>query len=237
MTTTTLDHPELSSDARSGQALLAPPRSREDVASFFESIYSDAAGDPSRVPWADGRANPMLVSWLNKVAPGMVRPGGRVAVVGCGLGHDAVELLRRGFDVCAFDIAPRAVEWARRLHPEAAETFLVADALEPPTRLRHRFDLVVECYTLQSVPPALRHDMIQGISTLLGPHGVLLTICRARCASVPLASVEGPPYPLCCSEMESLAREAGLAPAHPISEFDDDETPPVRRLRAAFRRA
>lgn len=233
MTATTLDQPTFAPTT----GVLAPPRSREDVASFFESVYADAQGDASRIPWADARANPMLVAWMNRIAPDMVRPGGRVAVVGCGLGQDAVELRQRGYDVCAFDISSCAVEWARRLHPDAAESFIVADAMEPPSRLRHRFDLVVESYTLQSVPPTMRQALLKGVASLLGPHGVLLTICRARCASQSLASVEGPPYPLCCSELESLTRDVGLTPAHPISEFDDDEAPPVRRLRAAFRRA
>lgn len=233
MTTTTLDQPALT---QTSGAVLAPPRSREDVASFFETIYTDAGGDASRVPWAHQRPSPFMVSWLNKVGTGMVRPGGRVAVVGCGLGQDAMELVRRGFDVLAFDLSQSAIKWARELHPEAADCFIVADAIEPPSRLRHRFDLVVESSTLQSVPPALRPDLARGMSTLLGPHGALLAICRARCASVPLSNVDGPPYPLSCVELESLMAQAGLAPAHPITDFEDDNSPPIRRLRGAFRR-
>ena len=46
---------------------------------YFESIYADAEGDASRIPWEDGHASEALIHWLNTVAPSMVRCGSRVA--------------------------------------------------------------------------------------------------------------------------------------------------------------
>ena len=99
-------------------------------AAFFEAIYGEAAGDTTRVPWAHGQPHPALVTWLNAVAPSLIRCGSRVAVVGCGLGDDAVELTHRGYDVTAFDVSPTAIEWARRRHPEIARDLHVADLFD-----------------------------------------------------------------------------------------------------------
>ena len=43
------------------------------TAADFESIYADAHGDPTHIPWVDLRPHPALVAWLNAVAPSIVR--------------------------------------------------------------------------------------------------------------------------------------------------------------------
>lgn len=202
-----------------------------DVA-WFERIYVEADGDPGAVPWSDGRPHPALVAWLNAVAPSIVRCGARVAVVGCGLGEDARELIRRGYETTAFDGAPTAVAWARNLDPDNAGRYHEADLFDPPARWRHRFDLVVEINTLQAIDPARRHEAVQSLSNLVAPHGRVLVICRA--AEQPGAIAEGPPWPIAPQELTAAFAAAGLAPEGPIAPFHDDEDPPVLRLRALF---
>lgn len=208
-----------------------------ELVATFDAIYRDAAGDPSAIPWHREGPNAPLVWWLNHEAPGLVRPGGRVAVVGCGLGDDVAEIESRGYDVVGLDVSSAAIEWARTRHPSCAERFLVADALSPPTRLRSRFDLVVEVYTLQSLPVSLREPAMVGIASLMRPHGTLLVICRGRGDDEPLVVGQGPPYPLSRAELESLATSQGLSPLREIEEFVDGGSPPRRRLRVALRRA
>ena len=201
----------------------------------FESIYAAAGGDPARIPWARERPHPALVSWLNAIAPSLIRCGSRVAVVGCGLGHDAQEILRRGYDVTAFDCSETAIDWARRLDPVHADAYHVADLLHAPSRWRHRFDLVVEVNTLQSLPSDQRQDAMHAVTDLLSPHGRLLVICRG--AEEPPALEDGPPWPLAEDELATLASVAGLEDDGGISIFEDGETPPVLRMRALFQRA
>jgi SAM-dependent methyltransferase len=207
-------------------------------AEHFEAIYAEAQGDIAAIPWADGHPSPSLVNWLNAVAPSLVRCGGRVAVVGCGLGEDARELISRGYDVLAFDCSETAITWARSLDPEHAASYAVADVFNLPSRWWHRFDLVVEINTLQAMSPELpdgsRLDAVACMAKLLARHGHLLVICRA--ASTPVTADEGPPWPIPCDELRRAASDAGLVEAVPISVFDDDEAPPVRRMRAVFRR-
>jgi len=214
-----------------------PDPASQRVAEHFETVYREAAGDESRVPWQDGRANPALVCWLNAEAPRLVRPGVRAVVVGCGLADDVAELDTRGYDALGFDVSPTCVAWARERHPALADRLLVADATRPPTNLRCRFELVVECNTIQSVPPEMRAKVVRGLVLLAKPHGVVLAVARSRPEGWPLDEVAGPPYPLTKTELVSLFEREGFTPVRTPDEFEDDETPPVARLRCAFRRA
>lgn len=229
-------------DSRGGVATVVDPRGvpvdapLDDWVHVFEEIYRDSNGDAARIPWAHRRACPWLLSWLNVEAPSLVRPGARVAVVGCGLGEDAAALAERGYEVTAFDACPSAVEWAQRLHAEDRITFMQANLLELPARLLRRFDLVVEVHTLQSVPPVHRGALAQGMADLLNHHGVLLAIARGRDDSVALERVEGPPFAFTARELTSVMAQVGLSAVRAPDDFMDDNSPAVRRLRGAFRR-
>ncbi|MBL9030500.1 MAG: methyltransferase domain-containing protein [Phycisphaerae bacterium] len=213
----------------------AAPESADPLAwvGHFESIYADAAGDEGRIPWADGRPEPLLVAWLNAEGSGLVRPGSKVTVVGCGLGDDARELADRGFDVLAFDCSPTAVQWARRRHAAIADRFVVADLFSLPASLLRRADLVVEISTIQAVHPSLRAPAAGAIVSLARPRGAVLAIARARDDADPLDTL-GPPFPLSARELADLMQP--LTPVSAIEDLMDDASPPVRRLRAAFRR-
>jgi len=204
-------------------------------AAHFEAIYAEAEGDPSRIPWADLRPHPALVTWLNAIAPSIVRCGSRVAVVGCGLGDDARELMKRGYDVTAFDCSISAVDMARGFDPARADCYVSADLFDLPQRWRHRFDLVVEINTLQSLLPEMQAEAMKQISQLITPRGHLLLICRG--AERPANVDDGPPWAISESQLSKMAREAGLTCEGGISAFMDDEQPPKRRMRAMFRRA
>lgn len=203
---------------------------------WFERIYRGAAGDAAAIPWAKCRPNAAMVAWLNTEAHGLVRPGSRVAVVGCGLGDDAAELACRGYDVLGFDISGTAVEWARRRFPHLATSIVQADLLALPARLLRRFDLVVEVFTLQSLPPARRQEAARAVASLAGSKGHVLVVCSGRGEHEPLDGAVGPPWPLTVSELEALMDDAGMRPVRPIEDFVDDADPPSRRLRGVFSR-
>lgn len=201
----------------------------------YEAVYATAAGDRTKVPWDDGRPNPLLVAWLDTKANDLVRPGARVIVVGCGLGHDARELARRGYDVTAFDVSGTAVEWARTLDPEWADVFCVADLFDLPSRWRRRFDLVVEVNTMQALPPSTRGGSLGAIESLLHPHGTLLLVARG--ADRPQQVDDGPPWALTTEELRDLAARTGLVLAEPLEVTTDSESPAHRRICATLKRA
>ncbi|MEC9372355.1 MAG: class I SAM-dependent methyltransferase [Planctomycetota bacterium] len=220
MSALTLDHP--------GSSTL-------DVASTFSRIYTEAKGDPARLPWPCSGASPSLIPWLNVEAPCLVRPGGRVIVIGCGLGHDAIELVNRGFDVTAIDCCPDAIEWAKTLHPDHADRFQVADVMNPPSRLLRRFDLAVEISAIDSVPPEAREEMARAMADLLGPHATLLSISQRRTEG-DSGDGSGPCWPMTPDELIETFAAAGLAPVRDPDDYMDDGDPPMPRVRCAFRR-
>ena len=114
---------------------------REDATGWFEELYTQAQGNEQAIHWADMEVNPNLVGWLDRrIIQGKGKPA---LVVGCGLGDDAEELARRGFEVVAFDIAPTAIAWCRKRFPHSPVTYVVADVLEPPSAWRGSFDFVL----------------------------------------------------------------------------------------------
>jgi hypothetical protein len=73
-----------------------------------------------------------------------------------------------------------------------------------------------------------------GIASLARPHGVVLAVCRGRDQGDPL---DGPPFALTCAELTALFAGQGFTPVRAVDDFEDEESPPKRRLRAAFKRA
>jgi SAM-dependent methyltransferase len=203
--------------------------SEGDPLGWFEALYSSASYDAAAIPWADLKPNPNLEGWLDA----RPMPTGRGALkVGCGLGDDAEELARRGFDVTAFDIAPTAIQWCRRRFPRSSARYLVADLLDPPLAWNGNFNLVLESYTLQVLPPDLRERAMRSLAAFLAPAGQLLLICRGREPHEPEGAM---PWPLTRQELSNLAKHAGLA-EQSFEDFLDGESPPVRRFRSVYGR-
>ena len=201
---------------------------------WFESMYRSAAGQFAQLPWPTGSPCGAMVNWLNAVAPAAVRCGARVCVIGCGLGDDARELLRRGYEVTAFDCCSTAVQEARQQDAANASSYVQADILHPPARWRHRFDLVVEVNNLCWWTPDMRLAAISAAADLLAMHGRLLVISPACEFS---ADADEPPWPLTEVELLEATALAGLVPAEPISVFSSDDSTSQLQLRGTFRRA
>jgi SAM-dependent methyltransferase len=127
----------------------------------FEEIYLRAGRDFGAIPWAALAPHPALVAWLDA---GHVPPVGRTLIVGCGLGDDAEEAARRGYQVTAFDLSPTAIGDCQQRFPGSAVDYQVADLFRLPASWHAAFGLVVEIRTLQSLPLAQRTDAAAAIA-------------------------------------------------------------------------
>jgi SAM-dependent methyltransferase len=166
-----------------------------DRQAFFEGRY--ASGEP--VPW-DRKGEPfaLLVEW----AGSLVGDGRRAVVVGCGLGGDAEFLAGLGFVTDGFDFAPTAIDQARRRHPDSVVDYAVADLLDlPPDRLG-AYDLVVECFTAQSLPRSVRPAVAAAVRSLVAPGGTVLVVSEQQ--GVRPDEPTGP-WPLSRADVESFA--------------------------------
>lgn len=196
---------------------------------WFEVLYAEGVAGKAEIPWAEFEANPNVVEWLEETT---TSPHGKRALkVGCGLGDDVEELSARGFDVTAFDVSPTAIEWCHERFPDSSATYLVCDLFDAPAAWSRAFDLVLESYTLQVLPPDERRRAIPVIADVVKPGGTLLVVCRGRDADEPEGDL---PWPL---SRETVMRfeDEGLELVE-FEDYVDDETPPVRRFRAAFER-
>jgi SAM-dependent methyltransferase len=202
---------------------------RGDATGWFEVLYSEAQGDEQAIQWADMISNPNLVEWLDQQH--LQGKGRRALVVGCGLGDDAEELARRGFQVVAYDIAPTAISWCQKRFPASSVEYVVADVLDAPSDWKQSFDFVFEAYTLQVLPPDVRKKATAYIADFLAQEGILLVICRGR---EPEEHAGMMPWPLTMEDLQTFL-DAGLQQVH-LEDYMDHEESPTRRFRVQYRR-
>lgn len=166
---------------------------------FFENVYQMADGDPAMVPWADLQAKDKLLNWLSVNAD----PGCKAIDVGCGLGDNAIALENAGYKTTAFDFSNDAINWARSRFETSSIEFLVGDLFDLPEHWVGNFDLVHECYTLQSIPPETLEQSIPAVASLVAEGGTLLVYTRVREDD---SDVSGPPWPLEMSRAASFSQ-------------------------------
>jgi SAM-dependent methyltransferase len=199
----------------------------DDPTGWFERLYAAAAAGAAEVPWERGGPHPLLAEW----ARGRDGAGRRALVVGARLGDDAELLAAAGFDVVAFDISPTAIQTARERFPGSRVGYRTADLLDPPAEWREAFDLVVEVFTVQSLPEPHRARAIANVAGLVAPGGTLVVVAAAR---EPDEAADGPPWPLTRAEIDAFA--TGGLEAVRVEDLRDVPEPGARRWRAELRR-
>ncbi len=203
--------------------------SRGEPLAWFEQLYASADGNPTSIPWADLEPNPNLVTWHQD--SGFNVSGKQCLKVGCGLGDDCEYLNAAGGIVTGFDISPTAIEWCQRRFKQSAVQYVVHDLFNTPQSWISQYNFVLESYTIQVLPPDLRSQATAAIANFVADDGLLLVICRARNESSPLEQM---PWPLTQQELLAFG-EKGLSLIK-LEEFQDNESPPINRFRAAFKR-
>jgi methyl halide transferase len=125
----------------------------------------------------------------------------RVAVPGCGRGHDARLLARHGYRVSAFDFAEAAVTEARRL--ARAEGVDVAveqrDVFALGRDYTAAFDGVWEYTCFCAIDPARREEYASVLHAILRPGGLLLA-----CFYPLREGDDGPPFPVSRADIDRV---------------------------------
>lgn len=200
-----------------------------DGVGWFEPFYALAAGNPAAIPWAKMGPRRELVEWAAESRP--QGEGHSALVIGCGLGDDAEFLAELNYRVTAFDVSATAVEWCRERFPDSTVDYQVADLFDPPALWLDRFQVTVEAYIVQALPPAMRRDTVRACAAFVAPGGLLLAIGQGV-EDPELRS--GPPWPLTPGEL-ALFEEAGLLRVGFKQDFNPDAAHQFR-YRAEYRR-
>ena len=176
------------------------------------------------MPWEKGEPHPALVELLQR------QPiHGLVLVPGCGFGHDVRALASTSDSVVGLDIAPSAIQTARR-HPEVGgESYLVGDLFALPPRLRGTFDWVFEHTCFCAIDPARRAEYVTAVATALRPGGHFFAIFFLDPDLDP--GETGPPFGISADELDALF----LPEFHLLHEWVPAATFPGREGRERCR--
>ncbi|MBI3270166.1 MAG: methyltransferase domain-containing protein [Planctomycetes bacterium] len=120
--------------------------------------------------WDKGAVAPPLA---RLAAEGVLAPC-RLAVLGCGRGHDALHFARLGFDVTAVDFAETACREARSRAAASglALTVLQRDVFTLAPAYEGTFDAVLEHTCFCAIDPSRRPDYARVVAALLRPRGL-----------------------------------------------------------------
>ena len=178
---------------------------------FWDDLYA-RGGDG----WELGQPAPPLVDFVERTPP---RPG-RVAVPGCGRGHDVRYLATQGYTATGFDFSGAAIAAARTLARTAGVTaeFQERDIFSLGREYANTFDGVWEYTRFCAIAPDRRAEYVRTIAAVLKPGGWYLACffpMRSRSA--------GPPFPVARAEVRRL-----FAPRFRLERA----FPPIRSVRA-----
>ena len=122
--------------------------------------------------WHLSSPSPELLEVLDV---GLLPPVGRALDLGCGLGVELAELVRRGYAAVGVDLSVVAIERARQMQPEVE--FHVADVMALPFP-DESFDLLLDRGCFHYLPAADRSRYESAAWRLLRPGGrFLLRAC------------------------------------------------------------
>ena len=163
-----------------------------NTAEFWEACYETEMDN-----WDLGGPTPVFERIASEI------PKGRICVIGCGRGYDAVTFAKAGFEVTAIDFAQTAVlasrENARK--QEVEMTVLREDFFDLPDELHDQFDYVLEYTCFCAISPERRFEYDRVIWQLLKPDGKLLGLFFPLDKNV---DEGGPPWGVNISELHAL---------------------------------
>ncbi len=147
--------------------------------------------------WDIGEAAPPFVDLLaSPSAPSL----GKVAVIGCGRGHDALLFARYGFEVTGFDFSPTAIADAidRADSMKVTAKFLQRDIFDLEREFPAEFDCVIEHTCFCAIAPTQRQNYVKLVHSILRPQGELIALFWAH------DRFGGPPFGTSLKEINDL---------------------------------
>jgi len=115
---------------------------------------------------------------VDLVETGKIKPC-KTIDLGCGIGNYVIYLASKGFNVTGIDLAPTAIDAAKRNSYDKGIScnFLVADVLGDLDNLPKDFDFAYDWELFHHIFPENRQKYINNIHRLLKPDGKYLSVC------------------------------------------------------------
>ena len=136
-----------------------------DHSQFWEDIYLE-----NDTGWDLKGVTPVFNSISNELIKG------KVCIVGCGRGYDAIMFAKKGFDVTAVDFAPTPISELNKLAIEKSVTITTVqdDIFSLVGKYPDTFDYVIEQTCFCAIHPNRRKEYEIIVRTILKPGGKLV---------------------------------------------------------------
>lgn len=163
-----------------------------NTSEFWEACYESEMDG-----WDLGGPTPVFERLASEL------PKGKICVIGCGRGYDAVTFAKAGFDVTAIDFAETAVmstrERARNANVELR--VLRENFFELPEELYGQYDYIMEYTCFCAISPERRFEYDRVVWQLLKTEGKLLGLFLPLDKDL---EEGGPPWGVKISELHKL---------------------------------
>jgi SAM-dependent methyltransferase len=141
-----------------------------DKSAFWNEKYNN-----NQTGWDTKNAHPVFTELLDNSD---FLKLGKILIVGCGKGYDAVIAAQKGYEVTAIDFSTLAINFAKQLSVESKVNinFLNEDIFTLGDDFIESFDFVYEYTTYCAINPERRNEFAKKISSLIKINGRLITI-------------------------------------------------------------
>jgi SAM-dependent methyltransferase len=154
-------------------------------------------------PWDHGSAAPPLLELLEEYGSALWL-GGPVLVPGCGLGHDVRALADFGIPAVGLDLSETAVERARALSGEGAETYEAGDFLCPRWGEGRSFSAIWEHTCFCAILPGQRAAYAAAAAALRPAGGHLAGVFYLTPHDPGEDEEGGPPFKVTVVELDEI---------------------------------
>ena len=164
----------------------------EDNSKFWEDLYIE-----DEATWDLGGNTPIFESISKEINPG------RICILGCGRGYDAVMFAKKKFEVTAIDFAPSAIKCINQLAIDSKVKIktLKANIFNLSNNYMNQFDYVIEQTCFCAINPKNRKNYKNLVSNLLVKGGCLIGLWFPLDKDL---SEGGPPWATSVEEVKNL---------------------------------
>ena len=158
----------------------------------WEKLYID-----DDIGWDLGSPTPVFTDIAKDLRPG------KLCILGCGHGYDAIMFSKKGFNVTAVDFAPSAIHALNKMASESKVEVntLELDIFSLMPKYQHSFDYVIEQTCFCAIHPSRRKEYEIMVKGILKQNGKLVGLWFPLDKNI---NEGGPPYGTSISEVKSV---------------------------------
>ena len=174
---------------------------------FWEDIYKK-----NDIGWDLNGITPTFEKLANKLKPG------KVIILGCGRGHDAIIFSKLNFEVTAVDFAPSAINYLKKLckRNNVKVNVIKNDIFLLNKCYDNYFDYVIEQTCFCAIDPKRREEYERLVYHILNSNGYLIGLWYP----LDKAIIDGgPPWGISISDLKNTFEKRWIITKESFSEF------------------